>query len=183
MIRSCSICRCSAHGTTLPPGGDVHDRNHSSRSGRRRTIKESWFFLYCPEKVSRAARRHCHVVYSVRDAQAHQLRLTMSGPIGAADAVFSSPLHVTAAAWSTANVVKTSHRYFPQGHVGSSVPHRNIIKSSQLRQNELRRKMAVPPATAELLSCEWVLVQVQPMTAALKSMESRHEERITSPDK
>jgi hypothetical protein len=98
--------------------------------------------LYCPEKVSQAARRHCHVVYSVRDAQAHQLRLTMSGPIGAADAVFSSPLHVTAAAWSTANVVKTSHRYFPQGHVGSSVPHRNIIKSSQLRQNDLRRKMA-----------------------------------------
>lgn len=38
-------------------------------------------------------------------------------------------------------------------------------------------------ATAELLSCEWVLVQVQPMTAALKSMESRHEERITSPRK
>jgi hypothetical protein len=41
----------------------------------------------------------------------------------------------------------------------------------------------IPDTTAEMLSCEWVLVQVQPMTAALKSMESRHEERITSPRK
>jgi hypothetical protein len=150
------------------------------RMGRSRTVFEAnWKEQTAPPGLKSTNHRHCHV----RDAQAHQLRLTMAGAIAQPMPFFSSSLHVTAAAWSTANVVKTSHRYSPQGHVGSSVPHRNIIKSSQLRQNELRRNMAVPPATAELLSCEWVLVQVQPMTAALKSMESRREERITSPDR